>query len=113
MGSCAHRGRARSRVGGRQVVSAPEAGPFIGAPWNRDRLDLRSDEVLAQILDRGDLADWRQLYRLASQDAELRRRIGAVVSRVPLPYPGFWLAALEGLGEPVDWKKPLPEDRGV
>ena len=94
-------------------MSDPEAAPFASALWNRDRLDLRSDEILAQILDRGDLVAWRELYRLASLDPELRRRILAVVGRVPLPYPGFWLAALEGLGQPVDWKRPLPEDEGV
>ena len=45
------------------------------ALWNRHRLDLRSDEALAQILDRGDLDDWREIYRLAAEDAALRRRI--------------------------------------
>jgi hypothetical protein len=81
--------------------------------WNRSRLDLASDEVLAQVLDRGDLAAWRELHRLAARDAALRRRIAAVVRRVPLPYPGFWLAALAGLGEPVDWSLPLPHDDGL
>ena len=49
------------------------------ALWIRERLDLRSDEVLAQIMDRGELDAWRELYRLASghseEAAELRRRI--------------------------------------
>ena len=81
--------------------------------WNRTRLDLGSDEMLAQILDRGDLEAWRELYRLAVEDAQLRRRVMAVVRRVPLPYPSFWLAALQGLGEPVDWTAPLPRDPGV
>ena len=94
-------------------MSDPEAAPFTSALWNRDRFDLRSDENLGQILDRGDLVAWRELYRLASTDADLRRRMLAVVSRVPLPYPGFWLAALEGLGQPVNWKRPLPQDAGV
>ena len=31
--------------------------------WNRTTCDLESDEVLAQILDRGELAVWRDLYR--------------------------------------------------
>ena len=93
-------------------MSDPEA-VFASALWNRDRFDLRSDEILAQILDRGDLVAWRALYRLASTDPELRRRILGVVIRVPLPYPGFWLAALESLGQPVDWKRPLPQDAGV
>ena len=94
-------------------MSEPEPASFAGALWNRDRFDLRSDEILAQILDRGDLAAWRDLHRLVAQDADLRRRIMGIVSRVPLSYPGFWLAALEGLGEPVDWKKPLPQDLGI
>ncbi|HET7291439.1 MAG TPA: hypothetical protein VFM88_03345 [Vicinamibacteria bacterium] len=81
--------------------------------WNRSRLDLDSDEVLAQILDRGDLAAWRELYALASQNPGLRRRIHAVVRRVPLPYPGFWLAALASLGEPIEWTMPLPQDDGL
>ena len=81
--------------------------------WNRSELDLESDEVLGQILDRGDLAAWRELYALASRDATLRRRIGAVLGRVPIAFPCFWRAALAGLGEPVDWSAPLPEDPGV
>jgi hypothetical protein len=81
--------------------------------WNRSRLDLRSDEVLAQILDRGDLDAWKELYALAKGDASLRRRILAVVRRVPLPYPAFWLAALASLGETVDWTHPLPRDEGT
>ncbi len=81
--------------------------------WNRSRLDLESDEVLAQILDRGDVEAWRELYALASTDAVLRRRILAVIRRVPLPYPGFWLAALASLGEPIDWSVPVPRDDGL
>ncbi len=71
--------------------------------WNRSRLDLASDEVLAQILDRGDIGAWRELYRLASTESALCRRILGVVQRVPLPYPAFWLAALASLGEDIDW----------
>lgn len=81
--------------------------------WNRSRLDLASDEVLAQILDRGDLAAWRELYLLAAEDHVLRRRILDVILRVPLPYPAFWLAALASLGEPIDWAAPLPQDDGL
>lgn len=83
------------------------------ALWNRSHLDLRSDEIIGQILDRGELAAWRELYERAAADAALRRRILEVVSRVPLPYPSFWLAALASLGEPVAWEMPLPEDRGI
>lgn len=80
--------------------------------WNRSKLDLRSDEVLAQILDRGDLESWRELYRLAAADTGLRARILSVVRRVPLPFPAFWLAALASLGETIDWDAQLPRDRG-
>lgn len=80
--------------------------------WNRSRLDLVSDEVLAQVLDRGDLASWQELYGLAAHDPQLRQRILRVVQRVPLPYPAFWLAALASLGEPIDWTEPLPHDDG-
>ena len=81
--------------------------------WNRSRLDLRSDEMLAQILDRGDLAAWEELYALAAGDDALGRRILGVVRRVPLPYPAFWLAALASLGEAIDWTVPLPRDEGL
>jgi len=81
--------------------------------WNRSRLDLESDEVLAQVLDRGDLEARRELYRIASTDVILRRRILGVVHRVALPYPGFWLAALSRLGEPIDWAMSVPRDDGL
>lgn len=81
--------------------------------WNRSRLDLDSDEVLAQILDRGDVDAWRELYRLAGADAALRARILGIVRRVPLPYPWFWLAALASLGEKVDWEIRLPQAHSV
>ena len=81
----------------------------LRALWNRDAIDLRSDETLAQILDRGDLADWRALYALARDDLQLRARIHQVVLAVPLPLPRFWLAALADLGEPVDFEAPVPD----
>lgn len=80
--------------------------------WNRSRLDLDSDEMLAQILDRGDLAAWRELYRLAAADPALRGRLAGIVARVPLFYPAFWRAALANLGEHIDWSASLPEDVG-
>jgi len=80
------------------------------ALWNRDRLVLESDEILAQILDRGALADWRELYRLAgrpgAEGAELRRRILHICRTVPLPFPHLFLAAMGALGEELD---PYPE----
>lgn len=86
------------------------AAPSIGrrALWNRGALDLRSDEVLVQILDRGELADWRELYRLAQADADLRARIRRLVLTAPLPLPHFWLAALASLGEAIDFDVPVP-----
>ena len=87
------------------------SSPSIGsrALWNRNALDLRSDEILAQILDRGELDDWRELYRLAHGDAQLRARMGRLVVKVPLPLPHFWLAALASLGELVDFAAPVPD----
>jgi len=79
------------------------------ALWNRERLDLRSGETLAQILDRRDLADWQDLYHLARTDAQLRARIRRIVLVVPLPLPHLWLAALASLGEPVDFETPVPD----
>jgi hypothetical protein len=86
------------------------------ALWNRSGLDLESDEVLAQLLDRGEMDAWRMLYRLARADARLRERITRVVLTVPLPLPRFWLAALASLGEPVDLGAAVPDyyrDTGV
>ena len=79
------------------------------ALWNRSGLDLESDEVLAQILDRGEMAAWRALYHLARSDARLRARIKRIVLTVPLPLPRFWLAALASLGEPVDVGAQVPD----
>lgn len=91
-------------------MSSPlERSPAL---WNRAHLDLRSEETLAQLLDRGAVDDWRELYRLARRDAELRARLGRIVSRVPLGYPHFWRAALASLGERMDFDAPVPEDRG-
>jgi hypothetical protein len=78
------------------------------ALWNRSHLDLRSDEILAQILDRGSLADWRELYALARDDAALRARILRTIECVPLPLPRFWQAAMAHLGEAVDFDRALP-----
>jgi hypothetical protein len=84
------------------------------ALWNRRSLDLESQEILAQILDRGELWAWRELYARARRDAALRRRILEVVRRVPLAYGHFWLAALVSLGDAVDLAQPLPrEDVGA
>ncbi len=80
------------------------------ALWNRSQLDLRSDEVLAQILDRGEIEAWRELYALAKADPELRHRILSVISRVHMDFPHFWLAALVSLGEDVDMAMELPEN---
>jgi len=79
------------------------------ALWNRSGLNLESDEVLAQILDRGEMAAWRALYHMARTDALLRARIKHIVLTVPLPLPRFWLAALASLGEPVDVAAKVPD----
>ena len=65
------------------------------------------------MLDRGGVEAWRELYRLASTDPSLRRRILGIVRRVALPYPGFWLAALASLGEAIDWTVSPPRDDGM
>lgn len=78
------------------------------AAWNRTHADVSSDEFLAQLLDRGEIDAWRELYALARTDVELRRRLHRIVRRVPLPLPRFWLAALATLGEPVDLHVELP-----
>ena len=78
------------------------------ALWNRTGLNLASDEVLAQLLDRGEMAAWRELYELARTDSHLRARIKRIALTVSLPLPHFWLAALASLGEPIDWNAPVP-----
>jgi hypothetical protein len=79
------------------------------ALWNRDALDLSSDEILAQILERGEIDAWRSLYRLAQVDLALRRRIKRIVLTVPLPLPRLWLAALASQGEDVDLSAAVPD----
>jgi hypothetical protein len=79
------------------------------ALWNRTGADLDSDEVLAQIVDRGEMTAWRALYRLARADPSLRARLTRIVCTVPVPLPRFWLAALADLGEDVDWSVPIPD----
>lgn len=78
------------------------------ALWNRRAIDLSSDEILAQLLDRGEMSVWRELYGAARSDSRLRARIKRVVLTVPLPFPRFWLAALASLGEDVDLGTALP-----
>lgn len=79
------------------------------ALWNRARANLRSDEVLAQLLDRGEMTSWRALYELARTDPRLRARIAHIALTVPVPLPRFWLAALADLGEDVDLSAPVPD----
>ncbi len=83
------------------------------ALWNRSRLDLSSDEVLVQILDRGELSAWRELYRLAGRPgkeaAALRRRIVALCQSVPISFPHLFLAAMGSLGEKIDPYPLVPE----
>lgn len=79
-----------------------------GALWNRSFLDLRSEETIAQILDRGSLSDWRALFSLCPSDPGLRARVLRVVTKVPLAYGHFFLAALSNLGEAVDLGRVLP-----
>ena len=76
-------------------------------------MDLRSDEQLAQLMDRGSVADWASLRTLALADPGLRRRMRSIVERVEIGCPGFWLALLASMGEPVDWDRPLPKDQSL
>lgn len=79
------------------------------ALWNPDSLDLRSDEVLAQLLDRGEVGAWRELRRMARADAEFSARIHRIVLTVPVALPHFWLAALRSLGRAVDLGAPVAD----
>ncbi len=86
------------------------------ALWNRDRLDPESDETLAQILDRGTLADWQALFALLKREGNdgkaLRERVHRLLYKVPLAHPYFWLSVLAGLGREVDWSSPPRESSG-
>jgi hypothetical protein len=93
------------------MTELPEALRQSRALWNRTHLDLRSDEVLAQILDRGEMKAWRALFQLAKEDPALRSRIAHLARTVPLPLARFWLAALKSLGEDVDLAATLPAVR--
>ncbi len=86
-----------------------EPGETSRVNWNRSGPAIDSDEVLAQLLDRGTTDDWRSLYRRAGSDPQLRARLQHIVLTVPLPLPRFWLAALVALGEPVDLSSPVPD----
>ena len=83
------------------------------ALWNRSHLDLRSEEMLAQIMDRGSVDDWRALYALAAADTELRARILALTSRAAMCLPGFWRAAMASLGAAVDHGAPVVQHADV
>ncbi len=89
------------------------------ALWNRERLVLESDEVLAQIIDRGDLTDWRELYALACgrgpEARRLRTRVVDVCSAIPVALPHLFLAAMSFQGERlVPYPRvPQPDDRGA
>jgi hypothetical protein len=76
------------------------------ALWNRTGLVLESDEVLAQLLDRGEIEAWRELYRMASGSGEdaarLRRRILRLCQTVPLSFPHLFIAAMGALDGPVE-----------
>lgn len=76
------------------------------ALWNRGTFALESDEVLAQLLDRGEVEAWREIYRLASGSGEeaaaLRRRILRLCQTVPLSFPHLFIAAMEALAGPVE-----------
>jgi hypothetical protein len=118
LGACR---RARARLGQGGGPTEHGAASMTGnlsrsrALWNWSSLDLANDEQLAQILDRGTMDDWRELYQLAKGDPELRGRLVKIISRVPLPLPRFWLAARAALGEEVDLSAPLPSyaDQGI
>jgi len=87
------------------------------ALWNRTGLVLESDEVLAQLLDRGEIEAWRALYRMASGSGEdaarLRRRILRLCQTVPLSFPHLFIAAmgaLDGSVEPYPSVPPPADD---
>jgi hypothetical protein len=74
-------------------------------------LGLASDEVLAQVLDRGEPSAWRALYALAREDLELRSRIARIarlVATVPPPISAVLALGARESREAVDFDAPLP-----
>jgi hypothetical protein len=67
---------------------------------------LESDEVLAQLLDRGEIEAWRELYRMASgpgeEAARLRRRILRLCQTVSLSFPHLFIAAMGAIEGPIE-----------
>jgi hypothetical protein len=49
------------------------------------------------------------VYAMAQNNVRLRVRIKSVVLTIPLPLPRFWLVALAGLGEAVDFDGEVPD----
>jgi hypothetical protein len=84
--AAAPRGRHFAELLARGLLGGDASSPLERSPalLSRSRLDLRGEETVARLLDRGTLDDWRELYRLARRDAELRARLGPIVSSVPL-----------------------------
>jgi hypothetical protein len=84
-------------------------GDLARALWNRSEANWDSNEVLAQILERGTMEDWREVYRRAEADPQLRQRLTRLVLEVPVPLPRFWLAALANLDPDVDVGAEVPD----
>jgi len=94
----------------RGAVSPSDPCAHARLRFVRTRWSLASDEILAQILDRGELEAWREIYRRAAaptdDGAGLRRRIVRLCCTVPVAFPHLFLAAMAHLGEVVD---PYPD----
>lgn len=67
-------------------------------------LDLRSDAVLAQILDRGSLEDWRAIYAMAERDPPRAHR-GAPLSRADRVSLDVARRASRAPGPPVRYRR--------
>ncbi len=59
---------------------------------------LASDEMVAQLLDRGELDVWRWLFAHAQADERLAHRMAHMIATVPMATGYFWAAALANLG---------------
>src|SRR5439155_23600981 len=72
-------GRGASRPSCWRAEMADDALRRSRALWNRTRCDLENHETLAQILDRGEIEVWRDVYRRTKSDASPRQRIARIV----------------------------------
>src|SRR2546425_4968537 len=77
------------------------------ALWNRQDANLESDETLAQLLDRGEMTVWREVFPVGPTRVQLWRRFEGIVFKVPLKMAPLLLAAPPRPGGTGAWNVPI------